>query len=540
MLYFDCHAKIGQRPDKHRRTRWSTEHLIEDMDLAEISGALVSHGVAHSYDPAYGNTRLQKELKKAEGRLFGVWCLLPLGSPDFYRTGDELLYAMEAAKVRAVRAVAGNYSLHHEVMGETFEILQEAQMLILLEAGWAAGKDMFAFYHDLLSRYPRLPVLITDHVWPQQRHIHRLMELHDNLHIEFSGYQINRGLERYVADFGDERLLFGTGGTEKSPGAGRAFVDYAQIPEESKRRIAGGNLRRLLKGQGPEKEVETGRPEDGCVVDAREGRPQSVFVFDAHAHVLHEGGEGAGVNYVMYRGDVEGMLEVYGWCGVDRVAMMSWSGPVSTDAHEGNQIVWRGMQEHPEQIVGVAVIDPAHMSRREMEEEIRLRYVEQGFVGLKPYPRMNLSYEDEEFTHWWTFGNEHRLYALMHVASNTGGVPAVGRLAERFPEMSWLIAHSGGSYAFAEEVAACIQEHANVYAEITLTPVTNRVIEYLVEATDDEHVLFGTDAPMRDPRPQLGWVVWADLPVESKKKILGGNFQRILSRVRKTEIEEKL
>lgn len=82
---------------------------------------------------------------------------------------------------------------------------------------------------------------------------------------------------------------------------------------------------------------------------------------------------------------------------------------------------------------------------------------------------MNMSYEDAGFTPWWEFGNERRLYGLMHVAADTGGVPAIGRLAERYPEMSWLFAHSGGSYAFAEEVAACIVEHPNVYAEITLT-----------------------------------------------------------------------
>ena len=77
------------------------------------------------------------------------------------------------------------------------------------------------------------------------------MQLLDNLHLEFSGYQINRGVERYPAEFGDERLLFGTGGTEKLPAAARTYLDYAQIPAESKSRIAGGNLRRLLKGQGP-------------------------------------------------------------------------------------------------------------------------------------------------------------------------------------------------------------------------------------------------------------------------------------------------
>ena len=51
-----------------------------------------------------------------------------------------------------------------------------------------------------------------------------------------------------------------------------------------------------------------------------------MLVVDAHAHVLHEGGQGAGVNYIMYDGDADGMLEVNGWCGIDRVAMMSWLG----------------------------------------------------------------------------------------------------------------------------------------------------------------------------------------------------------------------
>ncbi len=531
LLYFDCHATVGQRPMKHRRTRWSTEHLLEDMDLAEISGALVVHGVARTYDVVYGNNRLKAELGKAPGRLFGAWCVVPIGEPGFFKSGDEMVRAMEAEDVRAVRVVPGGFSLHPDVIGPTFEVLQDQGILTLLDWNWG-GDDIFSFFHDLLSQYPRLPVLLTDHTWARQRHIYRLMALHENLHIEFSAYQINRGIEKYVADFGDERLLFGTGMTEKSPGAARTYIDYAQIPEESKRKVAGENLRRLLRGQGPEQPAPRKRADDPIVADVRAGRPQSVKVLDAHAHVLHEGGQTAGVGYIMYDGDARGMLEVNSWCGIDRIAMMSWSGPVCTDAQDGNEIVWRAMQRFGDEVVGVAVIDPTHMTREEMDAEIRLRYLEQGFSGMKPYVRMNMSYEDEAFMPWWAFGNAHRLHALMHVASHTGGVPAIGRLADRFPEVSWMIAHAGGNYAFAEEVAACIREHPNVYAEITLTPVTNRVVEFLVEATDDEHVLFGTDAPMRDPRQQLGWVLWADLPVASKRKILGENFQRILDRVR--------
>jgi predicted TIM-barrel fold metal-dependent hydrolase len=81
----------------------------------------------------------------------------------------------------------------------------------------------------------------------------------------------------------------------------------------------------------------------------------------------------------------------------------------------------------------------------------------------------------------------------------------------------------------ARKVVAVLKEHPNVWAELTLTPVTNGVIEWMVAQAGDDRILFGTDAPMRDPRPQFGWVVWADLPVESRGRILGANFKRLLS-----------
>jgi len=35
---------------------------------------------------------------------------------------------------------------------------------------------------------------------------------------------------------------------------------------------------------------------------------------------------------------------------------------------------------------------------------------------------------------------------------------------------------------------------------------------------------------MRDPAPQVGWVIYANLTFEEKKKILGENMQKILKR----------
>jgi len=73
-----------------------------------------------------------------------------------------------------------------------------------------------------------------------------------------------------------------------------------------------------------------------------------------------------------------------------------------------------------------------------------------------------------------------------------------------------------------------MQKHPNVFAEITFTAVTGGVIERMVNATSDQRVVYGSDLPMRDPRQQLGWVVFSDLPVESKIKILASNAAEII------------
>jgi len=99
----------------------------------------------------------------------------------------------------------------------------------------------------------------------------------------------------------------------------------------------------------------------------------------------------------------------------------------------------------------------------------------------------------------------------------------------RYPNFHCLIAHSGGSFAFADQVIEVARKAPNIYAELTLTPVTNGVIEYLAERIGADRVLYGTDIPMRDPRPQLGWVVFSRLSEADKRQVLGENFRRILS-----------
>ncbi len=528
MYYFDCCCEIGPRHGKDPVAPWTVDDALRWMDHCGIDGALVCHTLSTQYDPVWARQRMAREIDHASDRLFPVWDLLPPDAGDFDRDPAMLLDAMGRSRVRAVRLSpkAHAYPFLTVLLAPQLAVLEEQGILILIDYGELPDGHTAAFatMDDLLRTYPRLNVLLRKVSWSCQRVVAALMDRHPNLHIEFSTFQINRGIEMYTPRFGEERLLFGSGLTAMSVGAARAYVDYAQIPPEARALIAGGNLSRLLGGIRP-------APAPKVVSDplrkaAAAGRPlPETPVRDAHCHVLHANGDGAGA-YVMYRGDAEGLVDLKDVLGIRQTAIMSWLGPVASDP-DSNDIVAEACRRHPDRFVGLVSINPTHQTRTALIAEIRQRVEHQGFVGLKPYPRLGLAYNDPLFEPCWEYANRSGLYVLLHI--DVGPIPTVvGDLTVRFPRIQWVIAHTGGSFAMARAVAAAMKQYQNVWAELTLTPVTNGVIEWLVAEVGDDRILFGTDAPMRDPRPQFGWVVWADLPLASRRRILGDNFARLL------------
>jgi predicted TIM-barrel fold metal-dependent hydrolase len=530
MRFFDCCCEVGPRNDKDVAAPWSAKDVIRWMDHCGIDGALVVHTLSRQADPTCGREALAREIAIAPNRLFPVWTILPPHCGDFEQTPNELLAEMEKADVRAVKVYpfSHGWPLTPSVIGSTLSALAEAGILLLIdfpEAANGGGVAAFEALDNMLGQFPKLRVLLQNAKWSDQRMIVPLMESHPNLHIEFSSYQINRGLEEYARRFGAERLLFGSGMPCKSAGAARAFVDYALIPDEQKALIAGGNLSRLLGGITPAPAPE--RAPDAIRDNAAKGLPATELILDAHCHILPKGINGAG-RYVMTRGDAEGLVEIKDAMGVETTAIMSWNGPVASDMMGGNATVSEAVAAHPNRFLGVASVNPTHFSRDELMAEIRRRVEVEGFVGLKPYPRVGLKYNDDLYKPCWEYANERGLYALLHIGGSAGDTDVVEELAKNYPNAQWLVAHTGSSWAMARKVAASMKKHNNIWGELTYTAVTNGLIEWLVSEVGDDRILFGTDAPMRDPRPQLGWVIWANIPEQSRKRILGENFRRLL------------
>ena len=100
--------------------------------------------------------------------------------------------------------------------------------------------------------------------------------------------------------------------------------------------------------------------------------------------------------------------------------------------------------------------------------------------GLKPYnPKTGIAYNDPAWSTWFEYGNRHHLYCLLHPSPNF--TAELDELAAKYPDMTMIIAHTGGSFVTARQGIEAALKFPNVVLEITLTPVTYRVIEFMVK-----------------------------------------------------------
>lgn len=529
LLYFDSHAAFGGFPGKQREARWSKQHLLEDLDLAGIAGALVHHSLALHYEPMCGNRRLITEIARQRDRLFPCWVGLPEVAGDF-PTAWEFVRELKRHDVRAVRLDPAGLPVTERVWGALRDALRDLQTLCVLPVNYD-GWD-FGLVDRWLGLFHASPVLMVGAGWRHWRNVVALMDAHPNLHLEFSHFQANRAME-YIADrFGMDRCLFGTGLPHRAPGAARGFLDFSLLSRREAGQIAGANLRRLL-GVGPTRMPVPGRWHDAITAAVRHGKPVPGQVWDAHCHIGHDGCTALAPNVVTLRGDAAGMIELTRRAGIKKTAIMSWAGPLSMDSALGNRIVERAVRRYPREFIGLATLNPEYDDERAIKRIIRRYHQKLGFPGLKTFtPCQTIDYDDPLFARWLQFANDRKLYLVFDPKGGTAATPCAKNLAQRYPDLSIHLDHCGQSWEYAKWAVGLMRDHPNIVGQLNYTLVTNGVIEYLVEQVGADRLLFGTDAPMRDPRPQVTWLAFTRLTVADKRKIFGENFARLLRRAR--------
>ncbi len=521
-LFFDAFTMAGPRARKHPAQPWKLDDILAEMDHCSISGALVASSMSITYDLLTENLRLCRQLEP-HPQLFPIWNVMPHQTGEFPAPA-ELAPMMRDHDVRAVMVnpKTNGWDPLADHTGALFGSLQEQRIPVFLARGEC---DSYRDLDALLKRYPELPVVVTAVRWSEQRYLLPLLDTHPNLHLTFDNFQIHYGLEYLAATGHLDQCLYGSNAPMMAMGAHRAYVDYADIPDAAKAKIAGGNLIRLLKGQQPPRN-HVNADEDELMRAARHGQPLPIPVIDMHMHILDDGLDCAGGAYRMQRGGPEGVFPLLDRMGVKGGGFMSWNGTVGADSVNGNVCVKGVLDQAPPGYFGLGTFDPTHYSQEELRRQIPELYADPRFVGMKPYVMYGVEYHHPSYDLWWEFGNQRGYYALIH--RTRGDYLEVDTLAARYPNVRWVVAHCGANYPTADGVIDAIRKNPNVYAEITLTPVTCGIIDYLAEHGGADRIVYGSDLPMRDPRQQFGWVVFSRLSVEDKRKILYTNALDIL------------
>ena len=523
--FFDCNCLIGTRQHRHRTSPESLQDVLDDFAYYDIQAALVHHAYAVEYSQDYGNRRLLDEIA-GHPQLLPEWLVIPHWAGEM-APPDELVAEMLSLNVRAARIMprAHNFPLSKDVAGPLLSALQEARLPVFADVAQLDLSGAIA----LAREYPELPIVLCGVAWASDRVLFACLGDVPNLHLETWAFQGHRHYERFVNAFGSERLLFGTDLPLRSPGAARMMVCYEQISDQDRRNIAGENLLRLLGNvrgaQGPLPELKPAAEhadDDPIVAKVRAGVPlHDEFVLDAHAHLAHKGCMGVNQCALAYN-DPDGLVGSMDRIGVDLACASSWSG-ITYAAADANDMDLIGVQDHPGRLLAYGCLNPNYPAMYDAEFE-RL-FLGGKVIGYKPYPpRQLVPITDPRHERALQWCEEHGAPVLMHAGPAEHAV----ELAPKYPHAKFLIAHSGSSWDLAEKAADAAKRFANIYAEITYTAILYGFIEFFVQEVGAQQLLFGSDCVMRDIAPQLGWVAWARIPLEAKRRVLGHNMADIL------------
>ena len=524
--YFDCFATLGRPSIPDKDYPYDVETLISDMAYSRVHAVAAVHNAAIDYSFSYGN-RLGLEIAKENKRIYSLSAVV---SSSDYETCNKK-YFNDLLSNGSV----GFVILAHRFFKATLEpcsikrmvepLLQHKKPLVICDT---FSDDFYGKIDALAKCYPELPIIMQGTFWRYDRNLFDILDKHNNLYFDICVNHTNNIIEFTKENFGINRVLYSCCWPYHSMPAIKSTVEYADITEEEKDLVAHGNACTLF---GIDKESLILYDDNNCKFDeiakeADEGKAISVPVIDPHSHIV---GDDKAVNdCVMFGSDYKPLSEKMTRLGIDTTITAPWIG-VQYDGIKGNEEVLEAHNSMPERFLGYSCCNVNYPEEIEQTIKYHEKYPDV-FVGIKPYPPyQKFSLTDEICASWFEYADKHNLIALIH-ADSPEYAEAVDILSDKYPNITFILAHSGASYAIARKNSAVAKKHNNVVLDITYTSTARGMIEFLVNEVGADKVLFATDMPMRDPAPQLGWVCYADISVEDKKKILSENIVSIMKK----------
>lgn len=186
----------------------------------------------------------------------------------------------------------------------------------------------------------------------------------------------------------------------------------------------------------------------------------------------------------------------------------------------------------PQYFVGFCYLNP-NLGEKAVMSEVERCVTESGFRGIKLEIANNAS--EPCMRHVAKACREFQIPVLQHSWSNSNFRPGMEShsdpddttlFARRNPDVKIIMAHLVG-VGYRGVIAAKGLE--NIYVDISGAFPEEGLIEYAVEHLGADHVLYGTDIPIRQSSVKIGAVRGAKLTQADRQKIFFDNTARLLN-----------
>ncbi len=227
---FDGCAMIGRRVYSRPEAISRPDEFLAEYEYFGISAALVHHVWAARHDPDRGNRLLLDEIADRPA-LVPQWVVVPHGDGRMAHA-EELVPEMLERGVRAARIYprTHGFPLTDDVSGPLLAALQDRRIPLFADVSELSIGDAA----DLCGRHSSLQLVLCGVDWDCDRELLPALARSPNLHIETHAFFGHRAFERIAEQFGADRLIFGTGLPDWSPGAAVMMPRYEDLAFEDR------------------------------------------------------------------------------------------------------------------------------------------------------------------------------------------------------------------------------------------------------------------------------------------------------------------
>ncbi|MEV6964317.1 amidohydrolase family protein [Hamadaea sp. NPDC051192] len=244
MELIDADALLGRHP-RADVGLGTVAQLLSRMDAVGIGAAVVGHTLSWLHDPAVGNEQVV-ELVAEQPRLSPAWVMLPSHSGE---TGpvDRFTAAARDNGVVAVRLYPADhgFDLTGSDCAPMLAALADAGLPVLLDAAQAS----WAAIETAATTHPDLSIVVGQVGYRSLRAMAGVLDRTSNVHIGLANMSSHCGLEWLVDQFGERRLVFGTGALERDPAEAVTRLLWSELTDGQVAAIGAANLRDLTAGR---------------------------------------------------------------------------------------------------------------------------------------------------------------------------------------------------------------------------------------------------------------------------------------------------